>query len=208
MAVRTIGGKKYTGIQLPRNEVGVSGEGVEESGIDSDVTLEERGIDTADNGGEQSNGGFTNPEDIAGAGDSDSGAAPYGYTKSGRRRNRPVGTGRRGKAASSGGSKTTDSVAAMLFTVHTVAASLLKMPVLKIDKESCSELAEAVMQVTELYEIPLLDEKGMAWLNLAGVAVRVYIYNGKGKSVVVPEAAKENSNTPAPMPIFMTGKVN
>ena len=98
----------------------------------------------------------------------------------------------------------------MLFTIHSVAGSLLKIPAVQIPKSSCNDLAEAIMQVTELYEIPLLDEKGMAWANLAAVACKVYIFNGAA-TVVKNEDNVTVISDPLPMPAWMvngSGKAN
>lgn len=75
---------------------------------------------------------------------------------------------------------------------------------LKIPKDGCKELAAAIMDVTELYEVPLLNEKGLAWANLAGVMAKVYIFDGKTVQAGPVAVPRENRGTVA-MPDFMTG---
>lgn len=142
-------------------------------------------------------------------GDSNSGGA---RTYTGKRRGRKPGSTNKssgGKRSGSSTSKTTDSITSMLYVVHSVAGSLLKMPSLKIPKTSCADLAEAITEVTQLYDIPLLDEKGMAWANLAAVAVKVYIFNGQGTIVKDQENQRVSVvSEPMPIPDWMRGGVN
>jgi hypothetical protein len=55
-----------------------------------------------------------------------------------------------------------------------MGATFLKMPEMAINEDESKALSDAVTRVTELYDIPLMDEKTMAWVNLAIVASGVY----------------------------------
>lgn len=100
----------------------------------------------------------------AGVGDGDSGGGR-------KRRGRKPGSRNRSKASTS---QTTDALASMLFTVHSFASKIFKAELLALDEEESKRLANAAVQVTQLYDIPLLDEKSRAWLNLGMVAADVY----------------------------------
>lgn len=211
MGVRIIGTKSDATIRIQST---AGGDGSTETGerVQNFVAIgEQHTTNEPDNNGESDVDGqvsFVDPESIADTGGGNSGT--------GKRRGRPRGSrnGVRGTSTGRGSSrstsKTTDSVAAMLFTIHSVAGSLLKLPAIQIPKSSCNDLAEAVMQVTELYEIPLLDEKGMAWANLAAVACKVYIFKGNA-TVVKNEDNVTVISDPIPMPTWMvngSGKAN
>lgn len=159
-----------------------SGDGVTEPTISFKPVGEQYVIDEPNNDGESNpdgTGEFIDPASIASG---DSGSSSGG---TGKRRGRKPGSRNKsgGGASRASTSKTTDSIAAMLFTIHSVASAIVKVPALKIPKAGCQELAAALMEVTELYEIPLLSEKGMAWANLAAVATKVYIFDGKATVV-------------------------
>jgi len=211
MGVRIIGAKSDTAIRIQST---TGGDGSAETGerVQNFVAVgEQHTVDATDNDSESDidgQAGFVDPDTIADTGSSSGGT--------GKRRGRPRGSRNSVRGTGSGRtsarstSKTTDSVAAMLFTIHSVAGSLLKIPAVQIPKSSCNDLAEAIMQVTELYEIPLLDEKGMAWANLAAVACKVYIFNGNA-TVVKNEDNVTVISDPIPMPAWMvngSGKAN
>jgi hypothetical protein len=80
---------------------------------------------------------------------------------------------------------------------------MLKLPSLRIPKEGAAELAAAIVEVTELYEVDLLSDKQRAWGNLAIVASKVYFFNDyKGPAVVVTIDAREETAA-QPLPDFM-----
>lgn len=209
MAIRIIGNQKDSGIRIDRTPQGVPDEGRSKLPVGFEAVGDQHVTNITDIGDEQGIDGeatFTDPATLTGTSDN-SGSGSGG----GKRRGRKPGTKNR---ASTGGSrltsKTTDSIAAMLFTVHSVAASIIKIPALKIPKSGCKELADAIMEVTELYEIPLLSEKGMAWANLAAVATKVYIFDGKATVVREEERVRVVSDVLV-MPDFMvsgSGKAN
>jgi len=209
MGVRIIGAKSDATIRI-QPIAGGDGSTAEGERVQNFVAIgEQHTVDATDNDGESNPDGetsFVDPDSVADIGSSSGGT--------GKRRGRPRGSrnGVRssGRTSTRSTSKTTDSVAAMLFTIHSVAGSLLKIPAVQIPKSSCNDLAEAIMQVTELYEIPLLDEKGMAWANLAAVACKVYIFNGSD-TVVKNEDNATVISDPLPMPTWMingSGKAN
>lgn len=170
------------------------------------ATGTEHVVDEPNNVSEPNANGETEFVDI---GSIDTGSSDSQRTYPGKRRGRKPGSRNSssgGKRSSSSTSKTTDSLAAMLFTVHSVAGALLKVNAVKIPRASCNDLAQAIMEVTELYDIPLLDEKGMALANLAAVACKVYIFNGN--ATVVRDAANSKFHVisdPIPVPDFMRG---
>lgn len=136
----------------------------DESIIDEAVTGDASGDDVDDNA----------PVDPASLG----GDAPFGYTKSGRRRNRPVGSATRGSGPGSTTRKTASEtsvfVGDILYSVHEIAATFLKIEELELSEEESKALGEGIVRVTEQYDIPLPDAKTMAWINLAKVLGKVY----------------------------------
>jgi hypothetical protein len=57
--------------------------------------------------------------------------------------------------------------------------------------EESKQLAEAVNRVTELYDIPLMDDKTYAWLQLGMVASTIY---GPRIAVVVMKTPKKGKS--------------
>ena len=53
-------------------------------------------------------------------------------------------------------------------------AALTKNPTLILTEDESAKLAAAVNRVTELYDVPLLDERSRAWIGLSLVGVEVY----------------------------------
>lgn len=86
----------------------------------------------------------------------------------------------------------------ILFSLHMMGASLLKTPSLVLTEEEAKHLATAITRVTELYEVPILDEKTRAWLNLSMVGFEVY-----GTRIVAAMAERKNKQ-PAPPPMVIT----
>lgn len=203
MGVRIIGSESGPTRRIQPATAGVSDAASSVAGIKFKVIGEQHTVAEPDNSEQSDDDGeteFTNPDSIAG-----SGSGSSGDTSSGKRRGRKPGSRnkRSGGESSRNTSKTTDSIAAMLFTTHTVAAAVLKLPMLKIPKEGCSELAAAILEVTELYEVPLLSEKSLAWLNLASVATRVYIFDGKAIGPQLVKEATQQRQHSTPLPDFM-----
>ncbi len=186
MAVRAIGKYEITKriVAGDESDAGDNGDNQQDaSGVG--------GIDTADQRDANGSDGVIDPASI-GSGESD---APYGYTKSGRRRNRPVGSGRNTSAGSKrkSASETSSSINSILFSMHMMAAAFLKVPELALTMEESENLSEAITRVSELYDIPLMDEKTMAWVNLAIVAGGIY-----GPRFVAAKINKQKSNQETP----------
>jgi len=85
-----------------------------------------------------------------------------------------------------------------LFSVHMMCSSLLTIPSLSITENESEQLATAINRVIELFEIPMLDEKTRAWINLGMVGVRVY---GTRVTAAIVERKKE---PPAPQPLIIS----
>jgi hypothetical protein len=79
-----------------------------------------------------------------------------------------------------------------------MGAAFLKMPSLLLTEEEAKQLANAITRVSELYEVPLMDEKTRAWLNLSIVGFQVY------GTRVVAAMAERKKKQPAPPPMVIT----
>ena len=86
----------------------------------------------------------------------------------------------------------------ILFSLHLMGASLLKVPDLALTEEEAKHLAAAITRVTELYEVPLMDEKTRAWFNLGIVGFEVY------GTRIVAHMAERKKKQPAPPPMVIT----
>jgi hypothetical protein len=62
----------------------------------------------------------------------------------------------------------------MLFSLHMGMSMFLHSEVLSITEDESAQLAKALTNVTQLYDIPVIGEKALAWTNLAMVAGKVY----------------------------------
>lgn len=210
MGVRIIGDKRSIvgGVQRPTRRISIAdatGKPIVFAAVGSEHETD--GDDSESQPDVDGSAGFVDPASAASTGGN--GDSPFGYTKSGRRRNKPVGSSTRSTTRNT--SKTTDSISAMLYTIHSVAGSLLKMPMLHITRSGSDELAQAILDVTELYDVPLLSEKGMAWANLAAVAAKVYVFSPAPKSESRSNGPQDTAKQPIPMPSFMSngsGKPN
>lgn len=86
-------------------------------------------------------------------------------------------------------------------------AAMSKAPTWAITEEESAKLATAINNVTQHYDVPMLDEKGRAWLALSMVGVEVY---GTRVAAAIIEAKKRprpqtpptpiRAQAPAPMP--------
>jgi hypothetical protein len=89
-----------------------------------------------------------------------------------------------------------------------IGATLAHAPGWAITEEESAKLATAITNVTQFYEVPILDEKGRAWLSLGMVAFEVYgsravtaIMQAKQKPrTAEPAAANIRPMRPAPGP--------
>jgi hypothetical protein len=174
MAERTIrkrrGAGSVTLIAVPQpvgsdgTEIGDDGEPVtvEPNGTVEPATIDDYDLGAGSNGDGQE---FVDP-----AAGSDSG------TGDGRKR-RPrsdAGTRRGSRRGRASATETTNSVANMLFSLHMGMSMFLHSEVLSITEDESAQLAKALTNVTQLYDIPVIGEKALAWTNLAMVAGKVY----------------------------------
>lgn len=98
-----------------------------------------------------------------------------------KRRGRKAGYRRVNKA---GDTQTTQDLKSLLLTVHFGLAGLLHAPKLKLSETEAESLSTAIKRVTDLYDVRIIPEKQMAWLNLMITAGCIY----------VPRLRKDKSN--------------
>lgn len=126
--------------------------------------------------GDSGEDGVIDPDTLTGSGSDPD--APYGRTPTGRARKRPVVGSSAGRSTTSTraakGTSTSVDLTRILFSIHTFASVIAKTPELRITEEEAKTLGEAAARVSELYDIPLVDEKTRAWLNLGMAATQVY----------------------------------
>jgi hypothetical protein len=75
-----------------------------------------------------------------------------------------------------------------------MGAAVVKAPGLALTEEESKQLAAAITRVTDLYDVPLLDEKSRAWLNLGIVGVQIY---GTRGAAVIMETKKKRAAKPS-----------
>lgn len=177
MGVRIIGDTKYQPITARAgSKDGSAADEPDSNHLDSGVpATDELPIDgtvTGDAGGD--GGSNHSPIDPTSATNNDSGDAPFGYTASGRRRNRPTGSGRRTggqqRSTASDQKKVSDFVGDCCFAGFEILSKLSKVPEFELDEEESEKLAKAAMSVAEEYDqVVVLDPKTIAWMNLAKV---------------------------------------
>lgn len=123
-----------------------------------------------------------------GAADSDGGEyahipAPFGRFADGKpRKRRPKGSGAgNANVSRSGGStarvtasKTTFSINNILLSAHAMMAAFLSVPQLELDAEEAKSLADAVTNVTQMYDKEIVSPETYAWVNLAMIAGGIY----------------------------------
>ncbi len=158
-----------------------------------------RGIEDAhklfafDDDDDAGSGGGNGGGDSGGGGDTD---APFGRTKTGRIRKRPVGGG--------GGTRVTTQkkavslsavkeIAGALSFFHTLTANLIKVPELAMGDTEALMLAEAVDGVLESHEVEI-DPRAIAWTKLAGVVSIVYGSRFMAYNARMKEEAKKRVN--------------
>ncbi|WWT38267.1 assembly protein [Enterobacteria phage PRDfuchsia] len=113
----------------------------------------------------------------SGGSGSDAGSCDSGNTP--RKRGRPAGSGtgaKRGRPAGSGAAKKVPGnlgVEKILFSLHLMASSALKVEELALDEKEAEALAGAVQEVASHYDITP-DPKIMAWAGLFGVCASIY----------------------------------
>lgn len=201
MGVRIIGDTRNTTgrVQQPTRRIQIAD--ADGKPIELRPVIEQHPIDGDDSIEQHSTNGEGDYVDPAVAAGSSGDSAPFGYTKSGRKRNRPVGGSTRQSRSTS---KTTDSIAAMLYTLNGAAGMLLKMPRLKIPRSGCEELASRIVDLTEYYGNAFgVSDEILLWSSLGMSIAKVYIFDE-------PETPKQQGpqvtpKAPIPMPSFMAG---
>lgn len=192
MATRAFGAERATEQPLRRDPVPEA----EQPGADRADPPIEPGPEPAATGQ-----GFIDPEGI-----NSSGQEPEPKQKRKRRKfKHGYKTKPAGSADAAGSASTRKSAAQatvdlnnILFSLHMMGASLLKMPSLILTDEEAKHLATAITRVSELYEVPILDEKTRAWLNLSMVGFEVY------GTRIVAHMAERKKKQPAPPPMVIT----
>ena len=102
--------------------------------------------------------------------------------------------------------QTTVDLTHVLFSLHRMGAVLLQSPVFVITEDEAKLLANAITRVTDLYEIPLLDEKSRAVDTWAMAGVEVYgtriaavvMEKKRTKPQLIPFEQRIKQETPPP----------
>lgn len=137
-------------------------------------------------------GSGTEYTDPSSAGSNSSTSAGSG---TGKRRGRKPGSRNKSAGGKASATQATNDISGILFTAHLFIAKAVKMDLLEITKEESEELGGAITRVTELYEIPLLSPKHMAFVNLAMVMGNVY-----GSRLIVASLQKKQAAKVVDMP--------
>jgi hypothetical protein len=117
-----------------------------------------------------------------------------------RKRGRPRGSTTVNRKATQA---TAANLEALLYSLHLMGASFLKMPEFAITEAEAKNLADATERVTALYDLSLLSEKTVAWIHLTIIAAGTY-----GPRYVAVSTRKKEAKIPvAPAPVspFPTG---
>lgn len=93
--------------------------------------------------------------------------------------------------------ETTTDIKSLLLTVHYGLAGMLHAPKLKLTETEAETLSAAIIRVTDLYDVRIIPEKQMAWLNLMIVAGVIYI--PRMKKDKKPEAEQKQNVVTMPM---------
>jgi hypothetical protein len=152
------------GFRLVGDEGQSSGDDNDDLGTPGSERSNDGGGDVISSNG---SGGVVDPASLGGNPSGD--ASGNGGRK---RRGRKPGSGNR--AGKTSASETTNSIADVLSGLHAGMAYFLNIPELNLDDSESKKLSKAVTRVTELYEIPLPDEKIQAWVMLAVTCSGIY----------------------------------
>ncbi len=66
------------------------------------------------------------------------------------------------------------TLSGVLFSIHNMLASFLKVEEFELDEGESEKLATAIARVQKLYNVKFLSEEAAAWVNLTTVGVSVY----------------------------------
>lgn len=122
-----------------------------------------------------------------------------------RKRGRPSGSSSRTSSAKTTKEGASD-LTAILMSIHMMGATLLKVPELNLEQAEAEKLGKAIARVQSLYDMPILSEKQLAWINLLTVGGAVYGPRFIAYSITQKkkQAAKPNGATvEAPKPYVM-----
>ena len=152
-----------------------SGDNPEPSGIEQPNGDSDTWVSTNDDGIIDPSTITSTSGDSTGTGTGADSSSDSGTGKRGRGRPKGSGNGT-GKSATRKQSATqaTASLERLLFSVHLMGATFLNQPVMMLEESEAKQLAAAVTAVSELYELPFLDEKSQAWIGLGFVAATIY----------------------------------
>jgi hypothetical protein len=152
----TNGVENVAGIDYESTSDPANGSAANNNGTDSPIV----GDTGSDNG---SDGKIVDPDTI-----------PVKLNKDGsprKKRGRKSGSNSTGRASKS---ETADSLNALLYSLHKMGASFLHIPEMELSEEESQGLAKAIARVTDLYELPIVSEKAMAWIGLACECGKIY----------------------------------
>jgi len=91
-----------------------------------------------------------------------------------RRGRKPGSKNRAGGTSPRSATQTSQDISVLLFSLHLGVAAIFKSPGFAITPDESEKLGDAITRVTELYDISVLPEKTIAWINLAMVAGTIY----------------------------------
>ena len=144
--------------------------------------------------------GIFDPASLGGSGATGATQTEGQPVKRGRGRPKGSGAGKSGgskPAGKAGASKSTaDFIASTLFSVHLMGASMLNISELAISDSEAKQLADAIAEVSEHYDVPLMDPKTAAWGKLL-LAVGT-VYGTRVASMVMTNKAKQAKVTAFP----------
>ena len=149
----------------------VIGDGIDFEPIDTTGRVAEPTDSESDSSdcGESHSDTIINPADIAAGGSGDSGTG----TGTGKRRGRKPGVRNSGSSRKEK-TQTQETLESLLLSVHFMGARLLKIPELELSEDEGKKLASAVNRVAEMYDVTVIPEKTLAWINLATIAGTIY----------------------------------
>lgn len=134
-----------------------TGESVGSDGIGQ---TDDSGIDSGAGGNSQR---FVDPA---------TGGSDTGTGTGARRRGRPPGS--RNSTRKSTVTETSRNIGEMLFSLHLGMATFLNAEHWAITEDEADRLGKAIIRVTQCYNINILSEEQMAWVNLGMVAIPIY----------------------------------
>jgi hypothetical protein len=117
-----------------------------------------------------------------------------------KRRGRPRGSSNRNPKRTTATQATAD-ISSILLTLHFGMSKIFKDDIWMITEPESQEMSKAITRVTELYDIQIIPEKQMAWLNLAMVGASVYgpRIAASGKKKKGPHIVEGNFGAPVSM---------